>query len=178
MKDFLSGPSFIQSVISLLGILLTAVLTYYFSQRRYTFEKIFDRKLVYLEEIYSKIVALEKDFKKYSRTIGAKTNQGSLSEKINEFPLIKTKFFGLQDYFWEKEIILDKSSVLMIHSFIDSSLQILSNLEASIMSQSIKDQDTSFQQWNKAFQEIENKLPNIKKQLKKDFRKVIANHKH
>ena len=131
MKNNLLNPILINSVVTLSGVLLA----YYFAKRRYSYEKIFDRKLVYLEEMYSKIISLEKDLKKYIFTIGADMKPGTLSRKREEITIVQDKFFELQDYFWRKEIILDQSSIAAIQSFVDISNQILSNLKASIISQ-------------------------------------------
>lgn len=111
MESTQTDPVLIQILVTLAGILLTALLTYYFSQRRYIFEKLFDRKLVYLEEIYGKIISLEKDLKKYIFTTGAEMSRESLTKKQKELAPIQTKFFELQEYFWKKEITLDQSSV-------------------------------------------------------------------
>src|SRR3989339_1804603 len=133
----------IQVIINLLSILITALLTYYFAKQRYTYEKLYDRKFLYLEEIYGKIISLEKDLKKYIYTIGADMNEGSLLKKQEEISPIQNKFFDLQEFFWKKEIILEESSVAVIQSFIDFSIETLSKLRVSIVSQSINDPKTS-----------------------------------
>ena len=71
-------PIEIQIIVNILSILITAILTYYFSKQRYTFEKLFDRKSTYLEEIYGRIISLEKDLKKYILTTGAEMKRESL----------------------------------------------------------------------------------------------------
>ena len=165
----------IQSAVTSLGILLTATLAYYFSQKRYTFEKLFDRKLLYLEEMYSKIISLEKDLKKYIFTTGADIKSESLPQKIEEIGTIQAKFFELQEYFWKKEIALDEYTAASIESLLSVSIEILSNLHASIVSQKIDDPKTSWKQWNDAYQIMKDKLSISKIQLKKDFRKVVKN---
>lgn len=173
MENNQISPIFIQSSVTLVGILLAALLAYYFSQKRYTYEKLFDRKLSCLEEIYGKIVSLEKDLKKYIFTIGAEMSRESLLKKREAISPIQTNFFELQEYFLKKEIILDQSSVLAVQSFVDTSIEILSKLQVSIISQHINDSKTSFDQWDSAFQIMKNKLSKAKEQLKKDFRKVV-----
>lgn len=163
----------IQSLVTLAGILIAALLTFYFSQRRYTYEKLFDRKLLCLEEIYGKIISLEKNLKRYVHTTGADMSDESLPKKREEIALVLNKFFELQEFFWEKEIILDDSSVSAIQSFIDTSIQVTSKLKTSIISQGMSDHGVSFDQWDSAFQVTKEKLSNAKQQLKRDFRKVM-----
>jgi len=172
MKNNLLNPVLINSVVTLSGILLT----YYFTKRRYSYEKLFDRKFGYLEEIYSKIISLEKDLKKYIFTIGADMKPESLSQKREEITLVQKKFFDLQDYFWKKEIILDQSSIVAIQSFIDISIRILSNLKVSIISQQLNDNKTANKQWQDGYRLIEDVkegLLNVKEKLKNDFKNTI-----
>lgn len=172
MESKLFDTVLIQTLVTLGGILLTAFLTYYFSQKRYTHEKLFDRKLTYLEEIYGKIISLEKDLKKYIHTTGAEMSKDSLSKKRKEIFPIQAKFFELQEFFWKKEIVLDESSVLVVQSFIGTSIEVLSKLQTSIFSQHIDDLKTSLEQWDSAFQVMKDKLVKAKKQLKDDFKNV------
>ncbi len=163
----------LQSIITIAGILLTAVLAYYFSQRRYTFEKLYDRKFAYLENIYGKIISLEKDLKKYIYTTGAEMKNESLPKKREEISVIQKKFFELQEFFWKKEIVLDESSVTAVQSFIDTSISILAKLKTSLVSQGINDPATSSRLWDEAYQVMNDKLSSAKDELKKDFRIVI-----
>lgn len=166
------NPILIQSLITLVGILLTAFLTYYFSQRRYHYKKLFDRKLAYLEEIYGEIVSLENDLRKYIFISGSDMRIEFLAKKQEEISMILTKLFELQKNFWKKEIILDQSSTLVTQSFLDVLIEILSNLKSSIISQQVRDPKTAFKQWDRALQIMQDKLLKTKEQLKKDFRKV------
>lgn len=165
----------IQIIINVLSILLSAYLAYYFTKQRYTFEKLYDKKLNCLEEIYGKVISLEKDLKKYVFTTGAELNKESLLKKREEISPIQDKFFQLQEFFWNKEIILDESSVLAIQSFIDTSIEVLSKLKVSIISQGNNDANTSYEMWDNAFKAIEEKLAKAKSLLKEDFRKKIKN---
>ncbi len=174
MKNNLLNPILINSIVTLSGILLA----YYFTKRRYSYEKLFDRKFGYLEEIYSRIISLEKDLKKYIFTIGADMKPESLSQKREEITIVQEKFFDLQDYFWKKEIILDRNSVIAIQSFIDISNRILSSLRASIISQQLNDNKTANKQWRDGYQLIEDVkegLSNAKEKLKNDFKETIKN---
>jgi hypothetical protein len=164
-----------QAAISLLGIILTAVVTYYFSQRKYTFEKTYDRKLAYLEEIYGKVISLEKDLKRYVHTTGAEMSDESLSRRREQIAPIQEKFFELQEYFWKKEITLDESSCAAIQSFIDTSIEIMAKLQTSIVSSRVTDHNTAFDQWDGAYQIMKDKLQVAKGELKKDFRRVTSN---
>ncbi len=169
MDNSLFYPILINSAVTLSGILLT----YYFTKRRYSYEKLFDKKLISLEEIYSQVISLEKDIKKYIWLVGADLNADLLSRKREEIFLIKSKFFKLQDYFWEKEIILDENSVNVVQSFIDLSNEVIAKLNASIISQELKDYKTFHKQWEDSYLLMENELTKVKKQLKDDFKKTI-----
>lgn len=176
MVNNLLNPVLINSIVTLSGILLT----YYFTKRRYSYEKLFDRKLGYLEEIYSKIIALEKDLKKYIFTIGADMKPESLPRKGKEIIFVQDRFFELQDYFCEKEIILDQNSIVAIQSFINISNQILGNLKASIISQHLNNNDIANKQWRDSYQLIEDVkegLSNAKEKLKDDFKETISNNR-
>jgi len=163
----------IQLIINILVILITALLTYYFAKQRYTFEKLHDRKLISLEEIYAKIISLEKDLKKYIYTTGSSPDIQSLSTKSSELSIVKDKFFDLQDFFWKKEIIIADASTSIVQSFIDISIETISQLEASIVSQSIHDPATSRGQWQEAYQIMETKLKKSKEQLKEEFKDTV-----
>lgn len=168
-------PSLLQGIITILGILIAAYLAYYFSQQRYTFEKFLDRKLNIIDEIYGKIISLENELKKYTLSTGANAeiNKELLQKKLEEIGEIENKFNDLRNSFWSKEISLDEDSVFAIQSFIDISMEMYSNLGASKISQDMGDNKTSFEQWYKAFQIMQKKLPEVKEQLKKDFRKQM-----
>lgn len=163
----------IQSLITVAGILITALLTYYFSKQRYIYEKLYDRKLLYLEEIYGKIISLEKDLNKYLITTSADMGTESLPKKKEELALVLNKFHDLQEFFWKKEIILDESSVSVIQSLIENSIQITSNLKISIISQNINDYKVAFDQQKSAYQVIKDGFSKAKEQLKRDFKTTI-----
>lgn len=158
---------------SLPGVFIAAVVAYYFSQRKYTFERLHDKKLNYLEEIYGKIISLEKDLKKYVYTTGSMNSTEILTNRKAELKPIQNKFFELQEYFWKKEILLNNSSIIAIQSFVDTSVEILSKLQVSNISLEIKDFNTSDNQWNDAYKTMKGKLDEAKTELKNDFRKVI-----
>lgn len=164
----------IDIVKSLPGILIAAAVAYFFSQRRYTFEKLHDKKLLYIEEIFCRVVSLEKDLRKYVMTTRSMTYTSYLEDRKKELKPIQDKFFELQEYFWKKEIILDQSSIDSIQSFIDTSIQILSKLQASNVSTVLGDGKTSYEQWDDAYNTMQNKLVETKKELKRNFREVIV----
>ncbi len=163
----------IQLIINILAILVTALLSFYFSKHRYTFEKLHDRKLIYLEEIYSRIISLERDIKKYTFTNGSDMSDDSMVEKSDTLKLIEENFFNLQEFFQKKEIILEERTNSVVQSLIDLTIKILSGLRASVISQSVMDRKTAHSQWYDSFQEMENKFKISKEQLKKEFRSVI-----
>lgn len=167
----------IQLTVNTITILITALLTYIFAKQRYTFEKLHDRKLVCLEEIYSKIITLEKDINKYINTEGGDMNNDSLQKKSESIKLIIKNFFDLQNFFRKKEIILDEKTNVSIQSLVALSIKVLSKLETSIVSQSLRDPSTAYKKWNESFQDMEDKFKTLKEQLKKEFRREIKkNH--
>lgn len=170
---FMTPEILMQLTINILGILITALLTYYFAKQRYTFEKLYDRKLLYIEEIYSKIISLENELKKYIYTTGAEMNAESLDKKRQEINIVQNKLFNLQNFFWEKEIILEEKTTEVIQSFLDCSIETISKLRVSLLSQSNYDPKTSFDYWDKAAQVMKDKFKNAKEQLKKDFKLKI-----
>ena len=161
--------------VSLTGILLTAVVTYFFSQRRYTFEKLHDKKLSSIEEIYGQIISIEIDLNRYLHTTGSMVGSEYLQKRLSEIQPIKSKFLELQEYFWRKEILLDEQSILVIMSFITISIGILGSLAASNVSVQLGDSNSAYEQWDKAYQTMTDKLQKAKGELKKDFRKTLGN---
>lgn len=163
----------INILTSLPGIFIASAVSYFFSQRKYTFEKLHDKKLTYLEEIYGKIISIEKDLNAYVHTTGSMVREDFLLRRKDELKPIQDKFFKLQEYFWEKEIILNKNSVEAIQSFIDVSIKILSTLTISNISLEMGSQNSSYEQWNSAYETMKNELEKAKAELKEDFRSVI-----
>ena len=160
--------------ISLSGILLTAVLTYFFSQKRYTFEKLHDKKLSTIEEIYSRIVSIETDLNIYLHTTGSMVGSEYLQGRLTEIKPIKDKFFELQRYFWKKEIILDQKSIDVIGSFITISIEVLGSLTASNVSVQLGDSNSAYEQWDKAYKTMSDKLQKAKEELKNDFKRTLG----
>lgn len=160
--------------IALPGILIAATVSYYFSQRRYSFEKIHDLRLGYVEEIYKTVVLLEDDLKKYVCTTGSMANQEMLEKRKQELKPIQDKVFELRSYFRQKEIFFDSVTATELQSFIDTSIQVLSKLQASNLSLSLGGQNTSSNQWNDAYETMEFKLTRAKISLKKEFRTSIG----
>ncbi len=165
----------IQIIISMASILLAAFLSYYFSKRKYNYEKLFDKKLVYLEKIYSKVVSLEKDLNKYIITIGGSTQKSDFEEKKEEVEKLRKSFFDLQEFFWKKQIILEDSSVKAIQDFISLFIEKLGKLSSSLISESIGDNKVSREQWESVMNSvcIEDEFKIVKKRLEDDFRKTI-----
>ena len=164
-----------QITTSLLGILLTAVVTYFFSQRRYTFEKLHDKKLNSIEEIYSRIISIEGDLNQYVHTIGSMVAPEYLQRRLSEIKPIQDKFFELQRYFWKKEIILDQKSVDVIKSFITISIKIFGDLTVSNISLQLGDNNSTYDKWDKAYKTMSEELQKAKEELKNDFKRTLGN---
>lgn len=159
------------------GVLIAAVVTYYFSQRKYTFEKLYDRKLAYIEEIFEKIVLLEDYLKKYVLTIGSMADEATLVDRKKALKPIQDHFFELRKLFRKKEILFSQNTIDSLQSFIDVSIEILSNLEVSNISLQLGDDKSAYDQWNKAYEAMSKKMEIAKEALKEDFRSVIESKK-
>lgn len=156
-------------VISILSPLAVGLLTFWLAKRRYSYEKLFDRKLTILAEIYRMVILLEIELNKYILAKG----HGLSEEKRKEIKHSYDKFFELQNYFRENEIILDDVSAQKIQFIIDLSNEILANLNTSIVSQDLDDHENSYIQWNKSYLLWKDKLPEAKKQLRSDFKETM-----
>ncbi len=166
---------YIQIIISITSISLAAFLSYYFSKKEYNYEKLFDKKLVYLEEIYSKVVSLEKDLNKYITIIGGSTKKSDFEEKKGEVDKLRESFFDLQDFFQKKQIILEDSSVKVIQNFIDFFIKKLGKLSSSLVSESIGDNKTSREQWESVMNSVcvKDEFKIVKNKLDDEFKKAI-----
>lgn len=169
MEDKFFISILINSIVTLSGVLLA----YYFAKRRYFYEKLFDKKLVVLEEIYGKVIFIEENIKKYIYTVGANPTMESLPQKREEILLIQNKLLELRDYFQKKEILLNEDSVSVIKYFIDLSIKVIAELGASIISQNLRDSEIFRNQFNNGRSLMENELSKVKSQLKDDFKKTI-----
>lgn len=163
----------IEIVKSTPGVLIAAAVAYFFSQRKYTFEKLYDRKLAYLEEIFEKIVLLEDYLKKYVMTIGSMIQENTLEDRKKALKPIQDHFFELRRFFRKKEIVFNQKTVESVQSFIDLSIDILSNLEVSNISSQLGDGKSAYDQWSKAYETMSKKLTTAKEALKADFREAI-----
>ncbi len=169
-----SDPVVAVALTSLVGALISGLVGFYFSQRKYTFEKTYDKKLIALEEIYGKVISLEKDLKKYIHTTGSEMSGESMVRRKEQIAPIQAKFFELQEFFWKKEITLDEDSCSAIQSFVETSIEILAKLQTSIVSTRVLDHNTAYDQWDAAYLLMKDKLQKAKEELKKDFRRVTA----
>lgn len=168
-----SDPIVAVAFTSFVGALISGLVSYFFSQRRYTFEKIYDKKLLYLEEIYGQIISLEADLNQYTHTIGSMSQDEFLERRRAAFTPIRTKFFELQSYFRKKEIALDKSTVEALNSFLQATNELVANLDVSNMSLQQRDHETSYKFWKTSYNILETKLMTAKDEIKKDFTNVI-----
>ncbi|MFA5997212.1 MAG: hypothetical protein WC791_01840 [Candidatus Paceibacterota bacterium] len=156
-------------IISILSPLAVGLLTFLLAKRRYTYEKLLDKKLVVLTEIYRMVIPLEVELNKYILVKG----HGLPESKREEIKNAYDRFFELQNYFWENEIILDEDSAQEIQSIINLSNEILANLNSSIVSQEVGANKDSYEQWNKSYLLWKDKLPEAKRHLRIDFKETI-----
>jgi hypothetical protein len=163
----------IQLIINVLGIFIAALLAYLFGKQRYAFEKLHDRKLVCLEEMYGKIISLEKSLREYTMLIGNDMKESNFLVKRKWLGSVIGKVHELKDFFQEKEIMLSEDTVLVVQAFLDTSSETTSNLQASVISQKLNDAKISNEQWKIAKQIIGEKLKEAKEQLKKEFRSEV-----
>ena len=160
-------------IINFLSICIASYFSYIFSKKRYTYEKLYERKLTYLEEIYGKIISLEKELRGYINTTGFDFSEDSIKEKRGKIAPIRQNFTELKNFFEEKEIVLDESSISKIKSFIKSSNGILVEMNISEIYQNTNDIDSAYKQIKEAFQKMEVELKETKEIIKKDFRKNL-----
>ncbi|MBA3047702.1 hypothetical protein KKC83_05230 [Patescibacteria group bacterium] len=66
-----------KGVISLIGV----IIGYFIAQNKYIFQKTYDQKLILITELYTQIVRLEFELKKYIHFIGADMTEKSIDEK-------------------------------------------------------------------------------------------------
>ncbi len=158
------------------GVLIAAAVTYYFSQRRYTFEKLYDRKLKYSEDIFEKIVLLEDSLRKYVSTLGSMTDKETLEDRKRALKPIQEGFFELSKFFRKKEILFSQKTIDSVQGFIDLSIKILGDLEVSILS-NVGNDESAYKHWYEAYQTMNMELKKAKKALKNDLRKAIKSSK-
>ncbi len=159
--DFLMKGS-----ISIIGV----IVGYFIAKNKYVFEKTYDRKSILITELYTQIVQLEFELKKYIHFIGADMQADSLEEKIKSFNDLKNKFYEFQHKFWEVEIILDDSSVRKINIFLAKYIEIMAKLSRSHVSQQLRSHDKAFDSWDESFKLFKSDLVEIKSEIKKDFK--------
>lgn len=146
---------------------------YYIAKDKYIFQKIYDRKLDLIADLYQQIVRLEFELKRYVHFEGAETGQDSIDKKREALNKIKGDFQQFQHKFWEVEIILDESTIEKIQSFLNQYIAITSKLTVSNMQQQRGYADQSFDDWDQSFTMVSSGLAEIKNDLKKEFRKTL-----
>jgi len=124
-------------------------------------------------DLYKEVVRLEFALKKYVHFIGAETGQDSIERKIEELNNIKRDFQTFQHKFWEVEIILEDSSIEKINKFLQFYISITSKLSVSNISQQLRDNRQSFDNWDKSFQLVSTDLAKIKEELKNEFKQAL-----
>ena|SRR3989344_3390189 len=162
--DFLMKGS-----ISIIGV----IVGYLIAKNKYIFQKTYDQKLILITDLYTQIVRLEFELKKYVHFIGADMTQESIDEKIKSLNKVKTDFQQFQHKFWEVEIILDDSSIDEIKKFLEKYIEITSKLSRSNIEQQLRAYDKAFNSWDESFKLASFDLVEIKNKLKKEFRKTL-----
>lgn len=166
----------IHIAIALFSSLLSAFAGYYFSQRKYTYEKLFDIRLAHIQELYSRVVTLEDILNKYTITTGSMMGDKYTEEKNEEINKVMGQFFELRSLFRKTEISLEEKTAQTVSSFIDASISVLSKLKVSFSSSIRGDHETAYNFWEKAHTELESHFRETKNALKSEFRKSIRNN--
>lgn len=162
--DFLMKGS-----ISIIGV----IVGYFIAKNKYIFQKAYDQKLILITKLYTQIVRLEFELKKYIHFIGADMTEKSIDEKIKSLNKIKDDFQQFQHKFWEVEIILDDSSINEINNFLKKYIEIISKLSRSNIEQQLHEQSQAFNSWDESFKLASSDLVEIKNKLKKEFKKTL-----
>ncbi len=155
--------------VAILGL----VLGYFIGLKKYAFEKIYEQKLIIIKNLYRQIVDLEFKIKEYVYFIGADTQKESIGKRIKSLNEVKNNFQKFQHEFWREEIILNKSTVILINNFLKKYIEITSKLTVSNIQQQQGDFKQSFDNWDESFKLISSDLVGVKNKLKKEFRKTL-----
>lgn len=153
--------------------LLGVVLGHFVTKHTHIFQRSYERKSDLIIDLYKEVVRLEFALKKYVHFTGAETGQDSIERKIEELNDIKRDFQTFQHKFWEVEIILEDSSIEKINKFLQSYILITSKLSVSNISQQLRDNGQSFDNWDKSFQLVSTDLAKIKEELKSEFKQAL-----
>ena len=162
--DFLMKGS-----ISIIGV----IFGYFIARNKYVFQKTYDQKSILITELYTYIVHLEFELKKYIHFIGADMTEKSIDEKIKSLNKVKADFQKFQHKFWEIEIVLDDSSIDEINTFLKKYIEITSKLSKSNIEQQLREHGQAFDSWNESFKLVSSDLVDIKNNLKKEFKKIL-----
>lgn len=161
--------SIITGFFSITGL----VVGFYFANKKHTFQKIYDQKLILIVDLYKQIIRLEFALKEYVHFVGAEMAEESISKKVEALNKIKMDFQKFQHKFWEVEIILDESTIKLINDFLKKYIEITVKLSSSNRQQQQGNSNYSFDSWNKSFKLISSDLPEIKSKLKEEFRRTL-----
>jgi len=163
----------IQEALPLVGAAIGLIGGYFLTRKRIAFEKIYERRLMCLKDLYKQIVNLEFIIKEYVHFVGADMKKEAIDERINSLRKIKDTFQKFQHKFWKEEIILNKNTTKVINNFLTKYIKITSKLTVSNIQQQQGDLKLSFDNWDKSFESVKKDLPQIKDELKKAFRKTL-----
>lgn len=163
----------IPGFLSLVGVMIGLLGSYFIARKRYSFEKIYEQRLICLKDLYEQIVNLEFLIKKYVHFIGADMEKEMINERIKSLNEVKSSFQKFQHRFWREEIILDKNTIETVNNFLTKYIEITSKLTVSNIQHQQRDFKQSFDNWDKSFELVKSDLSQIKNELKKEFRKTL-----
>jgi len=164
----------INSLMNLAVAILGVIAGFYIGNQNYKSQRIYDKKLLYLGELYEKIVKLEFEIKRYAHFEGASSDPNLVEEKNVLLNKLKENFQIFQHRFWEIEIFLDDNIVLKINEFIKLYIDITSKLTSSLVSQRLHSPQEAFDSWEESFKKITSDLSNLKSNLKDNFKKSLV----
>lgn len=137
---------------------------------RIRYEKLHSERVDVVKEVYKKIVKTHKSFSLLMnpfQQVGDSTEE----EKGNEAAKNANE---LTEYYEENRIFFDEKLSADIDSLLLEFKESWSEFSGSRVSKGLKDNKTMLNQWNKAWKQIQEKVPVIKKQLENEFRIIFG----
>jgi hypothetical protein len=161
--------SLMKGSIALVG----AIVGYVIAKDKYIFQRMYDKKLELITDLYTQVVRLEFELKKYVHFTGAETTRESLPKKRDALNKILVDFQAFQHKFWEVEIVLEEKVVEKINNFLAKYIEITSKLSTANISQQVGDGQYAFSAWDKSFDLVRSDLSRVKDTLKYEFKKTL-----
>lgn len=131
------------------------------------YERIQGERVEVIKEVYKKIVRTYK-------SLNSLILEGPQAEKEGEIIETAKRAIDLIDYYEENRIFFEEKLAKDIDFLLSSFSSVLGKCGASRISRKIKDYKVAVEQWKSAFDQIQKEIPNIKKQLENEFRKIIG----